>query len=238
MATRISIIIPLLVITLCCVGIVEGGYIALEYLALRSNARPKTVQLKAATAPLPDHAEIGKKYGYQVILTRNLFAAAPGSDVHRLTAAADNLDSLEATSLGIVLMGTIGDNEGGNRAIIVDKKTLKQQIYRQGEGVQGAIIKEIRRGKVILTSGGQDEILDMNEAAKLRPAQAIDDGSQPLTLQQDTAQAALEKTTGEVSLAEELRQQPLSGELAGPEKTAKRIVRPIIVRPLRPPVSN
>ncbi len=237
MATRISIIIPLLVITLCCVGIVEGGYMALEYLVLGSKVRPKAMQPEAAAAPAISRG-ILKKNGYQVILTRNLFAAVPASDANRLTAFDDNLDSLQETSLGIVLMGTIGDNEGGNRAIIVDKKTLKQQIYRQGEGVQGAIIKDIRRGKVILTSGGRDEILDMNEAAKLRPAQKIDDGSQVLSLQQDKAPAALEKSTSEVPLAEELHQTLLPGESAGPEKTAKKIVLPIIIRPLRPPVSN
>ncbi len=238
MATRISNIIPLLVITLCCVGLVEGGYMAIEYLVLRSKVQPKALQSKSALESLPVNMEEGKKNGYQVILTRNLFASASGSELHRLVVAADNLDSLEATSLGIVLMGTIGDNEGGNRAIIVDKKTLKQQIYRQGEGVQGAIIKEIRRGKVILTSGGRDEILDMNEAAKLRPAQKIEDSSQLATLQQDKAQAVMEKTPGEVSLAEGLRQPFLPVESAEPEKTAKRIVRPIVVRPLRPPVNN
>ncbi len=237
MATRISIIIPLLVITLCCVGIVEGGYVALEYLVLQSKVRPKAIQREVLAAPFPGQPDIGKKHGYQVILTRNLFAATPGSDVHRSTTAADNLDNLEATSLGIVLMGTIGDNEGGNRAIIVDKKTLKQQIYRQGEGVQGATIKEIRRGKVILTSAGRDEILDMDEAAKLRPAQKIDDGSQVLALRHDTAQTAAEKNNREEPSVEEL-QQPFSGGAKGSEKTAKRIVRPIIIRPFGTPVSN
>lgn len=237
MATRISVVIPLLVITLCCVGIVLGGYMALEYLMLRSKVLPKVMPPEAAAAPAI-HGGISKKIGHQVILTRNLFAAAPASGANRLTALNDNLEALEATGLGIVLVGTIGDNEGGNRAIIVDKKTFKQQIYRQGEGVQGAIIKEIRRGKVILTSGVRDEILDMSEAAKLRPAQKIDDSSQVLELQQDTARTALEKSSGEEPSPEELQPQPLPRESTGPGKSANKIIRPLNIQPPRPPASN
>ncbi|MBU1565931.1 MAG: hypothetical protein KJ630_09920 [Proteobacteria bacterium] len=238
MATRISVIIQLLVITLCCIGIVEGGYVAFEYLVLLPKVRIETIQPEAFPAPLVGPEQMGKKFGYQIILSRNLFAAVPGNTANRFTVLADNLDALEATSLGIVLIGTIGDNEGGNRAIIVDKKTLEQKIYRQGEGVQGAIIKEIRRGKVILTLAGRDEILDMSEAAKFRPVQKIEAGSETAQSLQDMVRAVLKKNTLAELPAEELHQQYIPRISTEAEKSAKRIIRPLIIRPLRHPVTN
>ncbi|MFH0784264.1 MAG: type II secretion system protein N [Pseudomonadota bacterium] len=224
MATRTSAIVSLLVITLCCIAIVEGGYMALEFLVLRPTVRT----LSPEAAPLGmNKADTPKKYGYQVILARNLFAAVPAKESSRLAAFADSLDGLKPTSLGIVLMGTIGDNEGGNRAIIFDKKTLEQQIYRRGQSVQGAMIKEIRRGKVVIALNGLDEILDMSEAAKVRPAQKAGDGSLVGVLQPDTVQAALEKTAlGNAGpQVEELLKPPLPGE-TGSAQSTKRVMRP------------
>ena len=63
--------------------------------------------------------------------------------------------------------------DGADRAIIFDKTVNKQALYETGDAVQGAVVKEILRGKVILVYNGRDEMLDMSEAAKVRPAYAV-----------------------------------------------------------------
>ena len=65
-------------------------------------------------------------------------------------------------------MGTINGGEGDSRAIVLDKSNNKQELYEKGDVIQGAKIKEILRGKVILVYNGKDEMLDMSEAAKER----------------------------------------------------------------------
>jgi type II secretory pathway component PulC len=66
-------------------------------------------------------------------------------------------------------MGTIVSADAESRAIILEKDTKNQDMYQQGDVVQGAVVKEILRKKVVLTSDGRDEILDMTEAAKYTP---------------------------------------------------------------------
>ncbi len=63
-------------------------------------------------------------------------------------------------------MGTVSGGSGENRAVILTKKDRKQKLYEAGELVEGAQIKRILRGKVVLNFNGKDEVLDMSEAAK------------------------------------------------------------------------
>ena len=97
---------------------------------------------------------------YQVINTRNLFGS--------VEKAAENIkpeaiETLEPTSLKIALLGTVAGNEQNAVAVIEEKKLRKQGLYRVGDSVEGAMIKMILRGKVILRVGDKDEILTMEE---------------------------------------------------------------------------
>ena len=174
MPARITDIFPLLLITLLCVGVVEGGYQALEYFVLRTPVekveKSDTVAVEQKTVVENDQK---KGRDYRIILQRNLFGPPPGKD--QLTAAVDPdyTENLKSTSLNIVLMGTISGGDGVARAIILDKQSSKQQLYEKGDAIQGASVKEILRGKVILVYNGKDEMLDMSEAAKVRPAYAV-----------------------------------------------------------------
>lgn len=58
-------------------------------------------------------------------------------------------------------MGTIDSDSNGRRAIILDNKTRQQEIYREGDSVQQAVVKKILRGKIVLHLRGKDEILSM-----------------------------------------------------------------------------
>lgn len=228
MAARISVIVPLLAITLCCIALVEVTYLAFEYLVLRPKVVVAARAKDFAAASAPVKVDSAEKHGHQAILARNIFGGLSGGDAGK--AIAIDIESLETTSLGIVLMGTIGDSEAGNRAIILDKKTLEQRWYRQGEEVQTAFIKEIRRGKVILTVNGRDEVLDMSEAAKLRSAYEAKDSIGAKEHATTVANGVLKSSPDEVVAEEPVAQAP--GRVsAGPGQQAKRFLRPSIVRP-------
>ncbi|WP_457576468.1 type II secretion system protein N [Desulfomarina sp.] len=167
MTQRFSSIVPLLLITLFCVGIVEGGYSGLEYFLLRSFKDDRKIPEKTSTV----HSEKGvtekskQPLNYDIILKRNLFGEPAGKN-RTIEKSAAILEELEATRLNIVLKGTIhGAKEQETRAVILDGSTAKQNLYQQGDFVQGAMIRKIMRGKVVLSHNGKDEILEMSETA-------------------------------------------------------------------------
>ncbi len=167
MKSSISGIFPLLLITLLCVGLVEGGYLLFEHFVL------KTFEIQKASDPIPTTKTENKtadaiKNDYRLILQRNLFGPPPDGEKPVPLPALEPKVALSATTLEIVLMGTITGSAGNERAIIMDKKSFKQNLYEKGDAVKEALVKEISRGKVILSYNGKDEILDMSEAAKVR----------------------------------------------------------------------
>jgi type II secretory pathway component PulC len=171
MAARITDIFPFLLITLLCVGVVEGGYQALEYFVLRppvaetAVSEPVTIEKES-----PEKDEKKAQHDYRVILQRNLFGSPTEKEEPVSTDTSDYTEDIQPTSLNIVLMGTINGGEGVARAIILDRNTNKQELYEVGDVVQGALVKEILRGKVILVYNGKDEMLDMSEAGSVRTA--------------------------------------------------------------------
>ncbi len=167
MKSRIPGIFPLLLITLLCVGLVEGGYLLFEHFVLKIFESHKPIEQISTTNP-ENKAADAVKNDYRVILQRNLFGPPADSEKSVVPPAPDPKVALSATTLEIVLMGTITGSAGNERAIIMDKKSFKQNLYEKGDAVKGASVKEISRGKAILSYNGKDEILDMSEAAKVR----------------------------------------------------------------------
>jgi general secretion pathway protein C len=169
MGARITDIFPLLLITLLCVGVVEGGYQALEYFVLKPPVEKAVVSESTPVAKdSPEKDEQKETHDYRTILQRNLFGPPPGKG-GPAASATDYAENLQLTQLNIVLMGTINSGEGDGRAIILDQGSKKQALYEVGDEIQGASVKEILRGKVILVYNDKDEMLDMSDAAKLRP---------------------------------------------------------------------
>lgn len=179
MASQISRIIPLLIITLCCVGAVELGYSMLEYLLFRQPA--KEAAAPGAPAAQEGSTAAGARRDSSIIVTRNLFGQQPETGGAPSRPAVDVAANLDKSDREIVLVGTIDGSEGTHRAIILDRKTRKQELYKEGDEVSGANIKEISRGKVILEVQGKEELLDMAEAASVRPAVKVP--QQPLPRQ-------------------------------------------------------
>lgn len=119
-------------------------------------------------ANAPDAVIAAKKRGhrpfgdYRPILDRDLFkttktavAAAPKKEV--------NLDDMEQTQLNLKLWGTVTGVEEQAYAVIEDTQKREQNLYRVGDSIQNAIVKMIRRAKVVLQVDGRDEVLAMED---------------------------------------------------------------------------
>ena len=231
MATRITSIIPLLFITLICVVAVEGGYQAFEYFILKPEPIADAPQSQAETKSGEEGTAVQTaKNDYRIILQRNLFGPPPGSGKTEPAATSKYPDDLEATSLNIVLMGTISGTEGTHRAIILDKKINEQELYETGDAIQGALVKEIMRGKVILALNGKDEILDMSEAAKMRSKYAAKNAARAAQLQR----AGNSVNPAPVAVAPGRQVNRGVRPAVSPRGTPRRIInRPRVVRPSR-----
>jgi type II secretory pathway component PulC len=162
----ISTILPLLLITLVCVLAVEGFYTVVEKYLLAPVEKtmvisqvPERKQVAAVATQRTAEEDVRR------VLERNLFGPPPSADKDKKSETQPTAD-LQPTTLSLVLMGTIISAGEENRAIILEKNKKNQDIYRQGEVVQGAVLKEILRKKVVLTYNNKDEILDMSEAGK------------------------------------------------------------------------
>ncbi|OQY51234.1 MAG: hypothetical protein B6240_00160 [Desulfobacteraceae bacterium 4572_87] len=75
----------------------------------------------------------------------------------------EQIAALKPTSLNIVLLGTVYGPERVAFAVMEEKGKKKQGLYQTGDKVQGAMIKKVLRGKVILEVKGKDEILEMEQ---------------------------------------------------------------------------
>lgn len=168
MLKNITRILPFFIITLLSIGGVELLYgVAERYLLMpRSKA---VVQESLEVEPGAPAEALQKHTNYKVILDRNLFQSYVEEPKIAEPVKENVLEGLKATTLDLVLMGTISGIEKNSRAIIMEKAKKNQDIYYKGDVIQGAQIKEILRAKVILTYQGKDEILDMTEASKYKP---------------------------------------------------------------------
>ena len=130
---------------------------------------------------------------YQAVIDRNIFgaattvASAPAEEV-----VTEVLEDLAPTSLKITLLGTITGDQENARAIIADDNKKTQGLYRIADAIQGAIIKKILRGKVIVRVNGEDQVLTMAEdggsATEKGTAAAGRGTDSPISLRQDELQ--------------------------------------------------
>jgi general secretion pathway protein C len=105
-------------------------------------------------------AGISRLSDYQTIIDRNLFSKISGVP---LKDADINTEDLKPTSLKIALLGTICSDNQNSAAVIEDTAKRTQGLYREGDGIQNAVVKSILAGSVVLRVGDHDEILAMDE---------------------------------------------------------------------------
>lgn len=175
MVRRSITIASFILATLLAVGGVELLYKTLgQALVPDSQKSPATSRKIAAEKPgKAPSAQVGKtqqkqkarkapkKENYSVITRRSLFGKIKPKETTKKEVAP--VAPLKATSLDLTLLGTISGGANVQRAIIQDKKKRTQDLYQKGDAVGSAIIKEVLRGKVILTVNNKDEILLMEE---------------------------------------------------------------------------
>lgn len=161
----LTTIFPFLVVTLVCVGWVELFYRGVEKNLLEAVViEQKTIETGDVKTTASKSPPVATDVDYSIITRRNLFGPPPSATDDAATSSPVIEEELEATALDVVLMGTVGGEEGNERAIILKKKDRSQDLYQVGQIIEGAVIKEIKRGRVILTVDGRDEMLDISEA--------------------------------------------------------------------------
>jgi len=114
---------------------------------------------------------------YKPIIKRNIFGS--GVDVSK-EIQTEEIEDLQPTSLKLALLGTVSGNRQNAFAVIEEIDKKKQALYRVGDSVQGAIVKKILRGKVILRVKERDEILTIEEAAALRGGKEYVRSAEPI----------------------------------------------------------
>jgi general secretion pathway protein C len=154
--TAIFTLINLLCITVSAYVVVDEFY---ETVAVRLTQRPLAVQQNVYRVNDSDTTRLPIS-AYQAILDRNLFNTRSTSESQ---AGKVDVASLEETKLNLKLWGTVSGTGDGDYAVIEDVKAREQNLYRSGDAIQTATIKEIFREKVVLTVNGKDEVLQMQD---------------------------------------------------------------------------
>jgi general secretion pathway protein C len=104
----------------------------------------------------------------EAITRRNLFL--PSSGRQGGTASRDPVGSGEGAEQDLLLVGTIIESGGRNRAVILDVEDKKQVMLGEGDMIKGVSVRQIYSGKVVISRQGQNELLDIAEAVKIRAA--------------------------------------------------------------------
>ncbi len=149
-------------------GVVYPRYTALKTHPPKENAG----KLPAERLPVTGVKEMSqtpeKTHDYTIIAERNLFGLPPFDDKPKTPVVTEKPEDMQKARLSVVLVGTVSGTAGSSRAVIYDKSTGRQELYEVGDAIQGAVIKDILRGKVIVRLNGKNEVLDIADAAALR----------------------------------------------------------------------
>ena len=158
MPKQIHILFNLLALFVISYIVVDTFY-RVVVIQLYQIGGPEVVELKEVAMRDETSLEVPD---YTKIVERNIFGATEKVEKEPVEEVKP-IETLEETSLQLSLQGTIAGDTASARAIILDQRSRSQDIYRIGDSVQEAQIKQILRGKVILRHGDKDEILTMVE---------------------------------------------------------------------------
>lgn len=155
-----QIIFNLLALTIIIFLCVEVFYILIR-------AQLTTVNTQGTIAYNLSNAESHRKLtvnSYKAITKRNIFGSGEETSEEIQT---EEIENLQPTSLKLALLGTVSGNRKNAFAVIEEIDKKKQALYRVGDSVQGAIVRKILRGTIILRIKGKDEILNIKEGSAL-----------------------------------------------------------------------
>jgi len=97
---------------------------------------------------------------YQPIIDRNLFGAAGKTQDNPIPV---DIDALNQTGLDLKLWGTVVGSDDEAWAVIETGPDRRQHLFRAGDVIQNAKIRQILKEKVILDGDGKMEVLDMQK---------------------------------------------------------------------------
>lgn len=118
-------------------------------------------------APARTGKSEGVAAGDGVILQRNLFAAAVEPPSPSQAAGATKA---APPPLNVRLLGTVELSDGEAQAVLEDKTTKRQKLYRRGDRIGSARLVEIERRHVVLVNGGHRETLTLSDAIVTVPS--------------------------------------------------------------------
>ncbi len=98
---------------------------------------------------------------YKDIEERNLFRTQEEEKKEDTPPPPTDVDQLKETSLKLKLWGTVTGDADRAYAVIEESKQKKQNLYHIGDAVEGAVVKQILREKIVITFNGKDETLSM-----------------------------------------------------------------------------
>ena len=152
---------------------------------------------------------------YDVILKRNLFKIEEEQAAGKIKKHEPdiNLNDLEKTKLNLKLRGTVtGGEDGENFAVIEGGKTRDQALYKKGDTVEeGAVVKKILRGMVVLNYRGEDQILEMEEKKTGAEKNSLQEKSGPAKVSEsmDIKRTLIDESMSDISsLMKQVRVRP------------------------------
>lgn len=57
------------------------------------------------------------------------------------------------------LVGTVIEQQVGNKAVLLDETEQKQYILREGDTIANTVVRKVERGRVVLLRNGQEQVL-------------------------------------------------------------------------------
>lgn len=164
-------------LVLVTAGLSLGADLYLTYQSF--SAMAKSGPAKRRETPVSVSSKV-EKVDYRVIEKRNLFSSTPLGRTKKKAvrpqpasrkAAARPIPKLPGkpvpASLNLKLVGTTVGPEGMRFAIFKEKGSGAQKIHRLGESINGAVIKEVKRGEVTLEYNGKSQIFRAFEEKKV-----------------------------------------------------------------------
>lgn len=157
MAERYFTLINIILIT-AFVGIGTGTF----YKVVTHTMAIQNVQPSKTTARKSVRTDTTKKQSlesYNQVARRNLFKVDSADT--KVGPIEPNLDDMEKTELQLTLWGTISGGDTLAWAIIEEKKSRQQALYKVGDSIQNATLTHVLRNKVVLNVNGKDQILEV-----------------------------------------------------------------------------
>ncbi|WP_027182787.1 type II secretion system protein N [Desulfovibrio inopinatus] len=167
---RLSAFRWLAVLAACAALVVFGVDIAMRFSSGAGNVASGVAVRKQIEREIQP---VKPRDAYDVIAGRNIFKEKRPEPADE-PAAAKTPTALVDPGFGFEVVGTVHANRlDANVAVIMDKRTKEQRLYRAGDMLGDALVVEIRRNQVVIENKGKRELLtvdyEKNMPARNRP---------------------------------------------------------------------